>query len=302
MAEFKGAYTALVTPFDRSINEVDLEALGRLICSQAEAGVRGVVPCGTTGESPVLSPEEHRLVVERTLDVAHPFGLEVIAGAGSNSTEQAVQMNRMVGGLGVDAALHVCPYYNRPSQEGLYAHFMAIADSAEHPIVLYDVPGRTGVRLAPSTVTRLADHPNIRALKAAGGSIDDVTEVLMGSDIVVLSGDDTLTLPMMSVGARGVISVVSNVMPAAVSALCTAVLEGRWSDAREHHLRIYTLAKALLELDANPVPVKTALELLGLCSGALRSPLVPPTPEVRDRLFVILQGAGIHPTREVLQA
>ena len=208
----------------------------------------------------------------------------------------------MVGSLGVDAALHVCPYYNRPSQEGLYGHFMAVADSAEHPIVLYDVPGRTGVRLDPETVCRLSRHPNIRALKAAGGSIDDVTEVLAGDGLAVLSGDDTLTLPMMSVGATGVISVASNVIPASVAALCSAAFEGRWTDACELHHRIYPLAKALLELDSNPVPVKTALELLGLCSGTLRPPLVTPAPEVRERLSEILQAFDIQPSREVLQA
>ena len=301
MSELRGALTALITPFELS-GALDLPALDRLVVAQAEGGVRGVVPCGTTGEAPSLEPDEYRTFVARTIETARPLGLEVIPGAGSNSTAHAVETNRLVGELGADAALHVSPYYNRPSQEGLYAHFMAVADSADHPIVLYDVPGRTGVRIAPETIIRLADHPNIRGLKAAGGSIDDVTEVLQGCDLSVLSGDDTLTLPMMSVGASGAISVLSNLMPATVSGLCNAVLDGRWTDARALHHRSYPIARGLLQLDSNPVPVKTAMNLLGLCCGALRPPLVAPGATVRMELERLLESSGIGRSIEVAEA
>lgn len=302
MSEIRGTYTALVTPFAGEDDGIDFDGLKRLLRAQADGGVRGVVPCGTTGESPVLSDSEHQMLVERTIEIARPMGMEVIAGAGSNATSHAVELNRVVGALGVDAALHVAPYYNRPSQEGLYAHFMSIADSAEHPIVLYDVPARTGVRIAPETIERLADHPNIRGLKAAGGSIDDVTEVQLRCDIAVLSGDDTLTLPMIAVGARGVISVLSNVAPRHVASMCTAALEGRWIDARELHAASFPLARALLELDSNPVPVKTALEILGFCSGTLRLPLVPPSPAVREEIARVLEHSDAVRPREVLEA
>ena len=302
MSELRGAYTALVTPFMEPGGSLDFAALDRILAAQAAGGIRGVVPCGTTGEASSLEPGEHRIMVQHTVEVAHPLGLEVIAGAGSNTTAHAIANHRLVAELGSDAALHVAPYYNRPSQEGLYAHFMAIADSADLPIVLYDVPGRTGVRIAPDTILRLAEHPNVRGLKAAGGSIDDVSEVLLGCDLAVLSGDDTLTLPMMSVGASGVISVLSNVMPSAVSGLCAAVHEARWSDARDLHLNNHALARALLSLDANPVPVKTAMELAGHCSGSLRLPLVRPGRDVCETLSTLLASYEAVMTGEVVEA
>lgn len=289
MSVLQGAYTALVTPFTPGGERIDFEALDQLLRTQAVGGVRGVIPCGTTGESPTLTESEHRMLVEHTLEVGRAIGLEVIAGAGSNSTAHAIQLNRVVGEIGVDGALHVAPYYNKPSQEGLYAHFMAIADSAEHPIVLYDVPGRTGVRIAPDTIERLSYHPNIRGLKAAGGSLDDVTEVQLRCEIAVLSGDDTLTLPMMSVGARGVISVLGNVAPHHVASMCTAAIEGRWADARALHESAFPLARTLLEVDSNPVPVKAAMEILGLASGTLRLPLVPPSSAVREEIQQVLK-------------
>jgi 4-hydroxy-tetrahydrodipicolinate synthase len=302
MSELRGAYTALVTPFDEAGGGLDLAALDRILAAQAAGGIRGVVPCGTTGETPVLEPGEYRTMVQHTVEVAHSLGMEVIAGAGSNSTAHAMANHHLVAEMGSDAALHVAPYYNRPSQEGLYAHFMAIADSADLPIVLYDVPGRTGVRIAPETIHRLAGHPNIRGLKAAGGSIDDVTEVLLGCELAILSGDDTLTLPMMAVGARGVVSVLSNVLPSVVSDLCAAMHDARWSDARDIHLRSHALASALLSLDANPVPVKTAMEITGQCSGALRLPLVRPGRGVRDTLASLLDSFGAVISREVVEA
>lgn len=293
MSELRGAYTALVTPFEAGSGKLDLDSFEQLIRNQAAAGIKGVVPCGTTGESPTLSPEEHHTLVETCMELAEPLGLEVIAGAGSNVTAHAVEMHRIVHGLGVDAALHVAPYYNRPSQEGLYHHFMSIADAAELPVVLYDVPSRCAVSIEVDTIVRLAEHPNIRGLKAAGGCTDVVTEVCSQCDISVLSGDDTMTLPMMSVGASGVISVLSNIVPREVASLCRAAFEGRFTDARSVHESTFQLARGLLSLDVNPVPVKFALELMGIASSALRSPLVQPSEEVRKAIAETLQAAGI---------
>lgn len=302
MSELRGAYTALVTPFDQEGGELDLDSFEQLIRNQSSGGVQGIVPCGTTGESPTLSESEQRTLVGTAVEIADAVGLEVIAGAGSNVTAHAVTLNKTVHELGADAALHVAPYYNRPSQEGIYHHFMTIADSAELPIVLYDVPSRCGVSIEVDTIVRLARHPNIRGLKAAGGSTDVVTEVLTRCDISVLSGDDTMTLPMMSVGASGVISVLSNVIPSEVAGLCRAVLEGRFGDARAIHESTFALARDLLGLDGNPVPVKTALALLGLVGGTLRAPLVSPTPEVYRALGNVLEGAGLSCVSEATHA
>lgn len=302
MSELRGAYTALITPFEADGRGLDLSALDRILEAQAAAGVRGVVPCGTTGETPTLTPEEQAEVIGRTVATARALGLEVIAGAGANDTATAIRNHRMAADLGVDAALHVAPYYNRPGQEGLTAHFTAIADSAELPVVLYDVPGRTGVRIEPATVVRLAAHPNIRGLKAAGGSLDDVSKILRGCDLAVLSGDDTLTLPMMSIGARGVISVLSNVMPAEVAGLCRAVESSRWLDARERHLALHPAADALLSLASNPVPIKAAMALAGWCDGSVRLPLTAAGPEVTAAVRSILVEAGFEPSPEAVEA
>ena len=293
MSELRGAYTALVTPFASGGGKIDLDVFEQLIRHQATGGVRGIVPCGTTGESPTLSEQEHSALVGTAVELASTLDLEVIAGAGSNDTAHAVALHKVVCELGANAALHVAPYYNRPSQEGLYRHYMTIADSADLPIVLYDVPSRCGVCIEADTIVRLAEHPNIRGLKAAGGSTDVVTEVLTRCDISVLSGDDTMTLPMMAVGARGVISVLSNVVPGEVAGLCRAVLEGRFSDALEIHRDTFALARDLLSLDVNPVPVKVALELIGFGRSTLREPLVQPTAEVHQSIAVALEKAGL---------
>ncbi len=270
----RGVFTALVTPFTADASAVDFERLAQGIARQAAGGVSGVVPCGTTGEAPTLSDPEQCAVIERTVEEAKPRGLLVMAGAGSNETRHALELHRFAHQAGADAALHVCPYYNKPSQEGLYRHFMALADSCDLPIMLYNIPGRTGVTLGPATIERLARHKNIQAIKDATGSLQIANEILNRTELPVFCGDDPLTLPLMAIGAAGVVSVISNVLPHRVAALCSAVDAGDLHAAREIHFDLLPLAEALLSLDSNPVPVKAALQLLDRDTGAVRAPLV----------------------------
>lgn len=288
MASFNGVYTALVTPLTDDGSEIDYGALEALIQRQAEGGVRGVVPCGTTGEAPALSDNEQRDIITTTVVAAHACGLEVIAGAGSNSTAHAIALHQTAADAGVDGALHVAPYYNKPSQAGVRAHFEAIARSATIPIMLYDIPGRCGVGIEPETVAALAEHPNIQCLKAARGSTDHVCDVRSRCAIKVLSGDDSMTLPMLSVGAQGVVSVLSNIMPSEVVALCDAMAKNDAAKALALHEKLYPIARGLLGLDVNPVPVKTALAHMGLCNEQFRLPLVGPTASVRTAVSALL--------------
>jgi 4-hydroxy-tetrahydrodipicolinate synthase len=293
MTTLQGAYTALVTPFTADGESVDLERLADNVRDQAEGAVAGVVPCGTTGEAPTLGDDEHRAVVQRTLEVARGQGLQVIAGAGSNCTAHAVELHRFARAAGADAALHVSPYYNKPTQEGLYRHFCTIADSCDLPIVLYNIPGRTNVTLTADTIERLAAHANIVAIKEATGSLDLASEILLRTDLVLLSGDDSLTLPLASVGGRGVISVVSNLVPDRVAALCAAFLGDDWPAARARHRELFGLSRGLLSLATNPIPIKTAMALLGRDSGALRLPLCAPDHAVRDAIATLLHKANV---------
>jgi 4-hydroxy-tetrahydrodipicolinate synthase len=269
----RGCFTAIVTPFTPDGAAVDTARLEEQVRFQAGGGVAGIVPCGTTGESPTLTEREHIEVVTTALAVGRPRGLQVIAGAGSNSTAHAVHLHRLALRAGADAALQVNPYYNKPSQEGLYRHFMTIADSAELPVVLYNIPGRSGVALTPATVARLAAHPNIVAIKEATGSLDSASEILQRCSIALLSGDDSLTLPFASVGGTGVVSVVSNILPTEVQGLCHAFLSGEWGRALAIHRQLFPLCRGLLSLDTNPIPIKAAMALLGRDSGALRLPM-----------------------------
>jgi 4-hydroxy-tetrahydrodipicolinate synthase len=282
--QLRGAYTALVTPFTEDGREVDVTRLTRNIDAQSIAGISGVVPCGTTGETPTLEEDEYRLVVERTIDAARPLGLTTIPGAGSNSTAHAVSQHRFVHAAGADAALHVTPYYNRPSPEGLARHFLTIADACPLPVVLYNIPGRTGVGLSIETIERLAAHPNIVAIKEASGSLELAAMIVERTGLTVLSGDDPLTLPLALAGASGVISVLANVRPDQVAALCDAFARGDWDAARALNARLLPLARALLSLDSNPVPVKLAMRLLGLDTGAVRLPLCPAPESAAERL------------------
>lgn len=293
MRSLHGCFTAIVTPFSADGSSVDFKRLEEQVRFQHEGGVAGVVPCGTTGESPTLSEIEHCEVVEKTIAVAKPLGLKVIAGAGSNNTQHAIHLQKFAAAAGADAALQVNPYYNKPSQEGLYRHFMAIADSADLPIVLYNIPGRSGVALAPATVERLAKHRNIRGIKEATGSLDSASEILQRCDIALLSGDDSLTLPFASVGGVGVVSVVSNILPQRVAALCAAFNGNDWPAARTIHRELFAICRGLLSLDTNPIPIKAAMELLGRDRGVLRLPMCRAADGAIGEIRKLLTGAGM---------
>ncbi|HRP63684.1 MAG TPA: 4-hydroxy-tetrahydrodipicolinate synthase [Phycisphaerales bacterium] len=287
---FRGAFTAIVTPFNADGSAVDYARLEANIRHQAEGNVTGIVPCGTTGESPTLSEHEHHAVVEKAVEVGKPLGLRVIAGAGSNNTAHAIDLHRFAHRTGADASLQVNPYYNRPSQEGMYRHFMAIADACDLPIMLYNIPGRTGVLLSADTIERLARHPNIRAIKDATGGLELASETIARTDLALLSGDDPLTLPMASIGGVGVVSVVSNLVPDRVADLCSAFLDGDWERAQELHHALLPLAKGLLSLDTNPVPLKTAMKHLGRDTGVFRLPLCPPSDDVAKKIASIVES------------
>ncbi len=289
-----GAYTALVTPFTADESAVDIQRLSDNIRHQAAGGVAGVVPCGTTGEAPTLSDHEHRVVVEKTVEVAASQRLMVIAGAGSNHTEQAIHLHRFAHAAGADAALHVVPFYNKPTQEGLYRHFAAIADSCGLPIVLYNIPGRTGVGLTADTIERLAALPHVVAIKEATGSLDLASEIVQRTDLALLSGDDSLTVPIASVGGVGVISVIANLVPDKVARLCRALATGDWRTARSLHRELFALSRGLLGLATNPIPVKTALARLGRDTGALRLPLCPPDEKTQRAIEQLVRDAGVR--------
>lgn len=291
---FHGAFTAIVTPFSSDGSTVDYARLVEHIHFQAEGKVTGIVPCGTTGESPTLSEDEHRSVIETAVETGKPLGLKIIAGAGSNNTQQAIHLQKLAHELGADAALQVNPYYNKPSQEGLFRHFMAIADSCDLSICLYNIPGRTGVALSPETVERLAMHPNIQAIKEATGSLDSASEILARTNLALLSGDDSLTLPFASVGGVGVVSVVSNIVPEKVGAMCEAFNAGKFDVARKLHFALLPLSRGLLSLDTNPIPVKTAMARLGRDSGALRLPLCPPSKAATEAIEKLLAAQGLR--------
>jgi 4-hydroxy-tetrahydrodipicolinate synthase len=291
--QFHGCYTALITPFTEDGSRVDHARLAEQIAFQAEGTVTGVVPCGTTGESPTLLESEQREVIQRTVALARPLGLQVIAGTGSNCTRHAIEMHRFAAKAGADASLQVAPYYNKPSQEGLYRHFMAVADSCDLPVVLYNIPGRCGVALAPATVARLARHSNIVGIKEATGSMDSASEIAQRCPITILSGDDSLTLPFAACGARGVVSVVSNILPRAVQALCDAILEDRFAEAKRRHAELFPLCRGLLTLDVNPVPVKTAMRLLGRDAGTVRLPLAEASREAVETIAKLVASLPV---------
>jgi 4-hydroxy-tetrahydrodipicolinate synthase len=270
---FSGTFTALVTPFRNG--EVDVEALEGMVEFQIEHGVSGLVPCGTTGETPAMSEEEDRVVVETVVRVS-AGRVPVVAGTGSNSTDMAIKYTKMAREVGADGSLQVAPYYNKPTQEGLFRHFAAIAESTDLPLILYNIPGRTGVTISAETLARLAEIPNIVGVKDSTLSMNMISDVisLCGEEFDVLSGDDPMALPLVSLGGVGVISVASNVAPAAVSDMIKALLEGDWERGRELHYELLPLFRALF-VETNPIPVKTAASLLGLCSDEMRLPLIP---------------------------
>lgn len=287
---FRGAYTAIVTPFHQD-GTVDWAKLEEHIEAQIAGGVDGIVPVGTTGESPTLSVEEHERVIETSVKKASGRA-KVIAGTGANSTAEALRLTQHAKDVGADATLQVTPYYNKPSQTGLIRHFTAVADLGL-PVVLYNIPGRSGRDIAVETVVELAAHPGIVAVKEASGDVDRVSCYAAQCDIIVLSGDDGLTLPMMSVGAKGVISVASNLFPKEIADMVHAALDGRWAEARALHHTLHPLLMALLSLDTNPVPIKAALEIAGRMDAVYRLPLCEMADEGVVKLRAVLAQTGL---------
>jgi 4-hydroxy-tetrahydrodipicolinate synthase len=282
-----GCTVALVTPFRDG--QVDEAALKSLVEWQISEGTPTLSPVGTTGEAPTLSHEEHERVIALVVETAAGRA-KVIPGTGSNSTAEAIRLTRFAARAGADGALLVAPYYNRPSQEGLYRHFATIAGAVDLPLILYNIPGRTGRNVEPETVERLAELGPIVAIKEAAGSLDQVSELVTRTNLTVLSGDDSLTLPMLAVGAEGVVSVVGNLVPRDVRALIDAFVKGKLEEARARHARLFPLCKELLGLAPNPVPLKAAMELLGRGNGELRLPMCAVDGNSRE----ILRQALFH--------
>lgn len=289
---FTGTFTALVTPFKNG--QVDEPALERLIKMQIKGGVDGIVPVGTTGESPTLDYEEHIRVIQLAVKYAQGK-VKVVAGTGGNSTKEAIYLTKAAEEAGADGSLQVAPYYNKPSQEGLFQHFHAIARATKLPLVLYSIPSRCGIEIAVDTVNRLAsDSVNIVGLKEAGGNPDRVSQLraVLGTKFEIMSGDDSLTLPFMAVGAQGVISVASNVIPWEVSHMVRAFTQGKLATALKLHARYYPLFKDLF-LETNPVPVKAALAMMELIEEEYRLPLVAMNPKNRETLRSTLKFCGL---------
>jgi 4-hydroxy-tetrahydrodipicolinate synthase len=278
---------AIITPFDRN-GRIDEESFRKLIEFQIQNGTDVIVPCGTTGESATLDHSEHSQVIKICLDQVNKRA-PVLAGTGSNSTSEAIELSQHAKQMGADGVLLITPYYNKPSQEGLYRHFKAIADNVAIPQVLYNVPGRTSLNMTADTTIRLAELPNVVGIKEASGDLTQASRIIAeaGDNIDVFSGDDFLTLPLMSCGGKGVISVTANIMPAEVKAMVSAVRENRWDDARLMHLNLLQLHQVMF-VETNPVPVKTAAALMGLCGDQLRLPLAPLMPDNLARLKKVL--------------
>ena len=288
---FKGAFTAIVTPFKNG--QFDEAAYRELIEFQVKGGIHGIVPCGTTGESPTLSHAEHKRVVETCIDQVKKRVM-VIAGSGSNNTAEAVELTQHAQQAGADAALMITPYYNKPTQEGLFQHYKTVASQTKIPIVVYNVPGRTSLNLLPETMARLADIPHIVGLKDATGDLKQgcKTLELCGDKITVLSGDDFTTLPLLCVGGKGVISVVSNVAPADMAGMCNAFFAGDLAQAKALHYKMWPLTESMF-FETNPVPVKTALKLMGKITGEVRQPLCPMSTANEDKLRQVMQKYGL---------
>jgi 4-hydroxy-tetrahydrodipicolinate synthase len=288
--QFAGVTVALITPFKGG--EVDFSALKRLVDWHVEQGTDCLAPVGTTGESPTLDHEEHERVIAAVVEQARRR-IKVMPGTGSNSTREAVRLTRFAKRAGADGALMVGPYYNKPTQEGYYRHFAAVAEAVDLPIVLYNIPGRTGSNILPETIARLAQLPNIVGVKEATGSLDQASHIASLCDITILSGDDSLTLPLMSVGGRGVVSVVGNIVPRDLKALVTAYDAGRTEEALRWHRKLFPLSRDLLSVATNPIPLKTAMKLLGRDTGELRLPLCPLDAAGEARVAQTLKAYGL---------
>jgi len=289
---FTGTGTALVTPF-RTDGSLDENAVRSLVKRQIDAGINFLVPCGTTGESPTLTHAEHLRVVELTLEIAKGK-VPVLAGAGGYNTSEVISLANELEKLGADGILSVTPYYNKPTQEGLFQHFKAIASAINLPIILYSVQGRTGVNIEPSTVLRLSQVPNIIGIKEASGNISQMGAILnlVSKDFLVLSGDDALTLPLISLGGRGLISVASNEIPAGMTRLVQSALSGDFAEARRLHFQYLSLMDINF-VESNPIPVKAALAEMGLLQAVWRLPLVSPKPENLARIRAVLESVNL---------
>ncbi|MBQ9786674.1 MAG: 4-hydroxy-tetrahydrodipicolinate synthase [Lentisphaeria bacterium] len=287
--KLQGVYTALATPFRNG--KVDYEALEALLERQIAGKVAGVVPVGTTGESPTLSMEEHTEVIARTVEIVNGR-CQVIAGSGANSTEEAIHLTREAKAAGADASLQVTPYYNKPTQEGIYRHFSVIAEKSQLPVVLYNVPGRAGVPIAVETIARLAANPLMVAVKEAGGSVDRVSAIKNLCDITVLSGDDSLTLPMISVGAAGIISVASNIIPAELSEMVALALKGDFISALAYHKKYYALFRDLF-IESNPILIKAAMALRGEIACEYRLPMCEMSQAHLEVLTATMKECGV---------
>ena len=291
--KYQGLYTAIVTPFKNG--QVDYDAYKALIEAQIAGGVDGIVPMGTTGESPTVSTEEHLEIIRKCVEFV-AGRCQVIAGTGANCTAEAIEMTKAAAAMGVDGTLQVCPYYNKPNQEGVYQHFKAIAEATDLPIMLYSIPGRSGIEIAVDTVARLAaDCPTIVAIKEAGGSVERVNQLVQAlpADFAILSGDDGLTVPFISCGAVGLVSVTSNVAPAEMKELVDTALSGDGKKALELQKKYYPLMKGLMSLDVNPVPAKAALALRGQIGWEIRLPLVPLAEEKHGKLADLLKSFNL---------
>ncbi|HEX7492397.1 MAG TPA: 4-hydroxy-tetrahydrodipicolinate synthase [Candidatus Limnocylindrales bacterium] len=296
--QFRGAFTALVTPFTPS-GAIDEAAFKALVRRQIDSGIHGLVACATTGETPTLSHEEDEWVIATTLEIASErpsrARVKVIAGTGSNSTDTAIRSTQRAARLGVDGALVVAPYYNKPDQRMLETHFRAVADEGGLPVIVYNVPGRTGVNVEASTLLRLAEHPQIVATKEASANMDQIATILRDrpADFSVLAGDDTWTFPMLAMGGDGVISTCGNEIPGEMAEMCDAAFAGDWDCARLIHEHWLPLMKANFIGGPNPVPVKAAMAMMGLLTDALRMPLMPLEDQYRTRLQTILEETGL---------
>lgn len=290
-SDFAGVSVALVTPFKDG--DVDYITLQQQVEFQIESGTQCLVPVGTTGESPTLSHEEHEKVISAVVEAA-AGRVKVMAGTGSNSTAEALRLTKWAAREGADAALIVAPYYNKPTQQGMYEHYKAVAEAVEIPICVYNIPGRTGKNIEPATIERMASIPNITMVKEATGSLDQASAILASTDLTVLSGDDSLTLPLMSVGAEGVISVVGNIVPGDMLEMIQAYQDGHLSLAQQLHLKLFPLCRDMLGLATNPIPIKAAMRMLGRDTGELRLPMTPLTSDEEQLLSATLARYGLE--------
>jgi 4-hydroxy-tetrahydrodipicolinate synthase len=287
---FSGCMVALITPFHDG--EVDFRTLDELVEFHLKRGTDAIVPVGTTGESPTLDYEEHKKVIERVVRAVEGR-IPVIAGTGSNSTAEAIELTAHAKKVGADASLQVGPYFNKPTQEGFYQHFKAIAEEVDIPLVLYNIPGRCGAGMTPDTIVRLSEIENIVAIKEASGSLDLASEIASRCDLTILSGDDSLTLPLASVGGKGVISVVANIVPTDVKAMTDLILEGDLVSARKWHNKLFVLSRSLLSMATNPIPIKAAMAMLEMASEEMRLPMLPLEDGKRNELRKILTAYGL---------